>query len=500
MQASARMALMEWEFTEGPDNEGQFMATGKVIETLRRHLARKEIDEAVALYETCVQETVGQELWQEFESASTPTKKAIANLFFRSRDYARAGQACEQLGEWAAAGRAYGAAHNWTKAAECVQKTGERVRAAQMYLKGGVARKAAELFYESNRLPEAAEALEMSQDLVGSGQLFMRAGDPKRAADVLSRVTMQDPRFLQAVGMLSEVLVSLNRRDLAIQRLAAVVRQGQVINDVAHAELAYRLGRLMIDEGQPAQARMAFEKVHAFDPKYRDVAARIQGLGRAHLGSHPPGPTGSIPTAPASSDPRESHRVVAGHRVPATSSDAFAALSGNPFASRSSSPADAPATASAFVQRMAGYDVLKRLPIFEDLNLDEMKTFYTICEQTLFQPGEIIIEQGHPGSGLVIVREGRLRVTRVDDGGHETQLAEIPAGQYVGEMSLVDEVPTSARVSAVDMVKALRVTKARFEQFLLSHEKIALRVYRSFLKTLSRRLREQNAQRSRAGA
>ena len=199
------MALMEWEFTEGPGNEGQFMATGKVIETLRRHLARNEVDEAVSLYETCVQQTVGQELWQEFTSASTPMRKAIANLFYRSRDYQRAGNACEQLGEWSAAAKAYAAAHHWTKAAECIHKTGDAVRAARMYQQGGEARRAAELYYEANRLPEAAEALEVSGDLVGAGQMFVRAKDKARAAHVLSRVGIQEPRFLQAVGLLTEL-------------------------------------------------------------------------------------------------------------------------------------------------------------------------------------------------------------------------------------------------------------------------------------------------------
>ena len=217
------MALMEWEFSEGSGDEGQFMPTGKVIETLRRHLARNEVDEAVALYETCVQQTVGHELWQEFSTASTPMRKAIANLFYRARDYQRAGDACEQLQEWSAAARAYDADHDWIKAAECVQQTGDVARAARMYQQGGQAKKAAELYYKANLLPDAAEALEIAGELVGAGQLFLRAGDRQRAAHALARVTLQDPRFLKAVGMLAELLVQMKRPDLAIQRLSGVV-------------------------------------------------------------------------------------------------------------------------------------------------------------------------------------------------------------------------------------------------------------------------------------
>ena len=470
------MALMEWEFTEGPGNEGYFMATGKVIETLRRHLARNEIDEAVGLYETCVQQSVGQELWQEFTTASKPMKKAIANLFYRSRDYRRAGEACEQIGEWSAAAKAYAAAFDWPKAAECVGKTGDRIRAAEMFQKGGQPRRAAELYFEANRMLEAAEALELSEDLVGAGQLFVRAGDQQRAANVLSRVTMRDPRFTMAVGMLTEILVGLNRRDVAVRRLSNILPDGQPIADPAYAELGLRLGQLLNETGRPHEARAVFDRVAAFDPRYRDAIARLQSAPSAHAGRAGPAP-----------------RVVPGRPLPPSYTDPFAALAGNPFAP---APAAAPTgSPEAYVQRVPGYEVLKRLPIFEDLSLDQMREFYGICEQTAFQTAEVVIEQGQPGAGLFIVRSGRLRVVRLDTAGAETELAMIPPGQYVGEMSLVDDAPTSARVSAAEPVEALCIHKARFAQLLLRAEPIALRVYRSFIKTLSARLRNQNERR-----
>ncbi len=76
-----------------------------------------------------------------------------------------------------------------------------------------------------------------------------------------------------------------------------------------------------------------------------------------------------------------------------------------------------------------------------------------------------------------------------------TILARLPPGRYVGEMSLVDEVPTSARVTAMDSVQALKIDKKRFESFMFENDRIALRVYRTFVSTLSERLRQQNAAR-----
>jgi tetratricopeptide (TPR) repeat protein len=493
------MALLEWEFTEGDGNDGQFMPTGKVIEFLRQHLAKGEVDAAVALYESCV-EGVGDQLWNEFVNASTPTKKSIANLFYRARDYKRAAEACSQLEEWGAAARAYAAAYEFPKAAECYTKANDSVRAASMYEKAGQARKAAEIYYAAGKLKESADALEKAGDLVGAGQLAIRMEDHSRAAHLLAQVPQNDPRFVQATGLLSEVLVKLNRRDLATQRLAAAVPPGSIVSDKMTAELAYRLGRLMWEAGQNDQARRAFELVNAWDPKYKDVTAALASLkGGATIAEEETDPfrptSATVPMRPL---PK---REIPPPKV----TDPFAALDGNPFAPKAGSitaattlPRGAPPRAAetvriAYTQRMEGYDALKALPIFEDLSLDEMKAFYNICESAFYPKGEVIIEQGHKGEGLLIIVEGTCVVTKIEQGGKETQLATIGHGKYVGDMSLIDDVPTSARVRAQDNVKALLIKKDRFEQFLFANDRIAVRVYRTFVKTLSERLRQQNA-------
>jgi tetratricopeptide (TPR) repeat protein len=512
---------MEWEFTEGDGADGQFMPTGKVVEFLRAHLARGEIDAAVKLYESCV-DGVGDQLWAEFVSASTPTKKAIANLFFRARDYKRAAEACKNLGEWSAAARSYAASYDWTNAADAFIEAGDKLKAAKAFEKAGNLRRAAELYYDAGKLEASADALEKAGDLLGAGMLIMRTEDWSRAAHLLSHVDPADPRFIQATGLLSEVLIKLNRRDLAVQRLAAALPPGTPVVDKMTAEIAYRLGRLSWEAGQVDHARQAFELVAAWDPTYKDIVTClssvrsgtkvVQAVTNPFIPVAATSPGSRIPAAATApmTPPKSSSTTqpipVQKKPPPAAPTDPFAALDGNPFApknppkevaTRSSPlpPKPAETVRIGYTQRMEGYDALKALPIFEDLSLDEMKAFYTICEQVYFPAGEILIEQGHQGEGLIIIREGSCIVTKVEHGAKETTLATLSSGAYVGEMSLIDDAPTSARVRATDNVKALRIRKERFEQFLFANDRIALRVYRTFVTTLSERLRQQNARR-----
>jgi CRP/FNR family cyclic AMP-dependent transcriptional regulator len=503
------MAFMEWEFSEGPDNDGQFIATGKVIEQLRRHLARNEVDQAVALYESCVQETVGKELWDEFTTASVTTKKAIANLFYRSRDYQRAAIACQDLGEWGAAAKAFAASYDYKSAGKCLVQKGDPVGAAQMYEKAGEHRQAAELYYREKRIAESAIALEKAGDAFAAGQLFMQAKDDNRAAELLAKVPNSHPRYVHAAGILSEVLVRLGRRDLAAQRLGAALGGG-AIKDPLRAELAYRLGRLMWEAGDGPQAKRAFEMVAVFNASFKDVqdCLRMISQGTLQVGqvTNPFAPvsgTQSMRIPPAQST--NTQTLPPARPIPkAVATDPFGSLdsvgalqalhraSTTPVAGP---PQPAETVPVGYVQRMPGYEVMKQLPLFGDLGLDEMKALYNICEQVNFSRGDIIIEQGRPGGGLVLSRQGHMQVSKVLADGTETILARMPPGRYVGEMSLVEEVPTSARVTALDEVHALKIDKQRFEAFMFENDRIALRVYRTFVSTLSERLRQQNAAR-----
>lgn len=478
---------MEYEFSDSGEG-GQFLATGKVVTFLRAHLAKGEIDLAVALYESCV-ENVGDALMLEFKIASKPVQKSMANMFYRARDYRRAAAACEVIGEWGAAAKAYEASMVWDRAAACYQKAGNKAKAAAMLQKAGDPRRAAELYFESNDAGAAAQALEAAGDHLGAAQLSIRSGDKKRAAQQLAQVPPNDPQYPRAVALLAEVLVDLGRRDLAIQRLASAIPRDRKIKDPATAELAYKAGLLLAASGKAAEAATAFEMVRLYNPSFKDVAQRLVALGNEATvpSSITPASTGSGPRiAPSSTAPG------APPVAPARSVDPFSALDGNPFAGKAAATGELEVPSTGYVTRMPGYELLKTLSIFEDLSLDEMKDFYNLCEQVSFQPGEVLIEQGRPGQALYIVRQGSIGVVAVE-GAREIPIATLPAGKYVGEMALIDDAPTSARVKALEPVKAFRIRREAFRNYLYTHDLVALRVYRSFTRTLAERLRETNA-------
>ena len=119
------------------------MATNKAINLIRQHLTRGEVDEALSLYESCA-ENVGDELLQELDMASSHLQKALANLFYRSRDYQRAAITCVRLGQWAQAAKAFQASGDYASAADAYLRTNQLDDAATNFEKAGLPQKAIE--------------------------------------------------------------------------------------------------------------------------------------------------------------------------------------------------------------------------------------------------------------------------------------------------------------------------------------------------------------------
>jgi tetratricopeptide (TPR) repeat protein len=135
-----------------------------------------------------------------------------------------------------------------------------------------------------------------------------------------------------------------------------------------------------------------------------------------------------------------------------------------------------------------GYRFLKAIPIFGELSLEDMKDLYRLARQVIIAPGAVLLEKGTPGTGLFVLMDGSVDVYSgpEDDARH---LNTLGPGQYLGEISLVQDAPVSAQVRARTQVRALRISRSDFEHYLDTHEAAALRIFRLFTQNLAGRVR-----------
>lgn len=135
-------------------------------------------------------------------------------------------------------------------------------------------------------------------------------------------------------------------------------------------------------------------------------------------------------------------------------------------------------------RREAHVRLLGRVPLFLDLSKRDLDRLAAACAERDYAAGQVILREGDPGIGLFVIVSGRVRVTQ-QLGGEPRELSTAGPGEVVGEMSLLDDLPRSATVTAIEPTKVLVLQVFDFRAALHEDPDIALRL----LAVLSRRLR-----------
>jgi CRP/FNR family transcriptional regulator, cyclic AMP receptor protein len=138
-------------------------------------------------------------------------------------------------------------------------------------------------------------------------------------------------------------------------------------------------------------------------------------------------------------------------------------------------------------------EALSRVDLFSTLDKKDLTTLVKSCQDRSYSAGSTIISQGDTGVGLYVILGGNVRISKTQDPDHaEEDLGTLGAGHVIGEMSLLDDLPRSATVTAVDDVTALLLPVWEFRSFLRNNPEVALKL----LSVLSRRLRKAEELRS----
>jgi len=132
-------------------------------------------------------------------------------------------------------------------------------------------------------------------------------------------------------------------------------------------------------------------------------------------------------------------------------------------------------------------DVLAKVDLFSGLNKKELQALARICQERKYKAGTTLVSQGDTGVGLYIITGGKVRITQaLDPDKAEEVLAEEGPGSVLGEMALLDDLPRSASMVAIEDVTALLLPVWEFRTALQQHPDIAVKL----LSVLSHRLRK----------
>ncbi|MDP8923213.1 MAG: cyclic nucleotide-binding domain-containing protein, partial [Chloroflexota bacterium] len=121
--------------------------------------------------------------------------------------------------------------------------------------------------------------------------------------------------------------------------------------------------------------------------------------------------------------------------------------------------------ADAIRRSMAERDRLARHPVFAGLGPAELDRLAVSMLVTRYSAGDVIVRQGEPGDRFFLLVDGRVGVVR-EEGGVATVLAALAAGDFFGELALLDDVPRGATVRALTPVEAYTLDRTQFRSLL----------------------------------
>jgi CRP/FNR family transcriptional regulator, cyclic AMP receptor protein len=104
-----------------------------------------------------------------------------------------------------------------------------------------------------------------------------------------------------------------------------------------------------------------------------------------------------------------------------------------------------------------------------------------------FEPGTVLFEEGQPGDYMYVVQSGEVEIRR-QVGETQRVLAVLPAGEFFGEMAILNGRPRSATAVVRTPARLLVIEGKTFEAMLRARPEIALRI----IKTIAARLESAN--------
>ena len=130
--------------------------------------------------------------------------------------------------------------------------------------------------------------------------------------------------------------------------------------------------------------------------------------------------------------------------------------------------------------------ILRNVPIFSSLNDETLLQIDQVCIKKNYQKGTIILFEHDEGNAFFFIVKGEVKISRESDDGREVILSLLQDADVFGEMSLLDGMPRSANVTAMEDTELYMIKREDFLELLNNHPDVSI----ALLEEITHRLRE----------
>ena len=147
-------------------------------------------------------------------------------------------------------------------------------------------------------------------------------------------------------------------------------------------------------------------------------------------------------------------------------------------------------TVRPFFRRFPGMASLNESKLFSALQAEELDFLRAAAEERSYPAEAAIFQEGDEGDGIYVVGEGEVRISALITQNERRVLTRVGAGDFFGEMAVLDSEPRSATATAERQTLAWFIPREKLLELLERSPRLAVSLVREF----SLRMRDFNRQ------
>jgi len=132
--------------------------------------------------------------------------------------------------------------------------------------------------------------------------------------------------------------------------------------------------------------------------------------------------------------------------------------------------------------------LVKKVPIFSSLEKEDLERIGKLFLRRTCKTDQVIVIEEESGQSLFIIQKGSVKVSHVSEEGKEVILSILKAGDFFGEISLLDGKGRSANVTALSETELIMLRRSDFLGLLEEYPQISI----SLLRELASRIRKSD--------
>jgi CRP-like cAMP-binding protein len=140
----------------------------------------------------------------------------------------------------------------------------------------------------------------------------------------------------------------------------------------------------------------------------------------------------------------------------------------------------------------AEVELLRRVPLFANIDTSRLKLLAFTSERLSFDAGAVLFREGDRGDSAYLILTGKVDVA-VNSPKGDVVVAHLGANNIVGEMALLCEMPRTATIIAAEPLDTLRIKKDQFLQMLRDIPQMPLEIMRELAVRLNNVNKELSA-------